>query len=120
MSWAQKQRTEQYTEDEAAAVQQGLEQHERTTQSSANAARVRALGTNSGDCRPVTPRHGTAYISCCDLDRARRVCETLAALPRRYLQKRGTRAVIDCAMHTLRKVLCVLIAQVALVVGGPR
>ncbi len=111
MSWAQKQRTEQYTEDEAAAVQQGLEQHERTTQSSANAARVRAPGTSdAGDCRPVTPGLGTAYRSFCDLDRARRVCETLAALPRRYLQKRGTRAVIDCAMHTLRKVLCVLIA----------
>ena len=43
MSWAQKQRTEQYTEDEAAAVQQGREQHEKTTQSSANAARVRGL-----------------------------------------------------------------------------
>lgn len=75
MSWAQKQRTEQYTEDEADAVQQGLEQHESTTQSSANAARVRALDTtNAGDCRPVTG-HGTAYESFCDLNRASRVCK---------------------------------------------
>lgn len=76
MSWAQKQRTEQYTEDEADAVQQGLEQHESTTQSSANAARVRALDTtNAGDCRPVTTGHGTAYESFCDLNRASRVCK---------------------------------------------
>ncbi len=42
MSWAQKERTEQYSENEAAAVQQGLAQHKKTTQSAANAARVGA------------------------------------------------------------------------------